>query len=246
MSLPPVACAKSSVQLTLSTKGPPASRYPPILVPRGFCGREFEKGEQADLLASADIGHPLALQKEGRATRVTMFTRNKLCGFATPKTGLTTANFVDRLLDPAVRLGTSTPKADPGGDYTWAMFQRIGALHPGSYAILDKKAQKIVGDPANNAPVGGKDPVVAAFAAERIDLFIGYCSGAKRLLLQLPELQVAEVPPVIANGPEYGLAILKGADPRTPDFALFMLSPISQQIFADYGFAPVALPASSH
>ena len=177
-----------------------------------------------------------------------MFTRNALCGFATPAVGLTTANFVDRLLDPAAKLGTSTPKADPGGDYTWAMFRRIDAAKPGSYAVLDKKAQQIVGGPASNAPahtapIGGKDPVAAAFAAGHIDLFIGYCSGTKRLQSQMPALQVAAAPPAIAGGPEYGLAVLKGADPHAADLALFMLSPEGQQIFARYGFAPVGLPA---
>jgi molybdate transport system substrate-binding protein len=187
------------------------------------------------------MGHPLTLLKEGRATRVAMFTRNSLCGFSDPKIGLTEANFVDRLLDPAVKLGTSTPKADPAGDYAWAMFRRIDALRPGSYPILDKKAQQIDGGPTNNA-VGGRDPVIAAFAADRVDLFIGYCSGAKRLLSQMPRLRVAPVPSAIATGPEYGLAVLKGADPRASDLALFMLSPEGQQIFADYGFSPVALP----
>jgi molybdate transport system substrate-binding protein len=214
--------------------------------PSGLLRERIEKGEHADLFASADMGQPLQLQSEGRAVRVVMFTRNKLCGFATQKVGLTTPNFVDRLLDPAFKLGTSTPKADPGGDYAWAMFHRIDAQRPGSYAILDKKAQQVVGGPTNNAPVGGKDPVVAAFANGRIDIFIGYCSGAKRLQSQMPELQAAEVSHAIATGPEYGLAVLKGADPRTPDLALFMLSPDGQQIFAQHGFSPVTLPAPGH
>jgi len=58
----------------------------------------------------------------------------------------------------------------------------------------------------------------------------------------VPGLQIVAVPDAVATGPEYGLAILKGAVPRTADFALFLLSPDSQQTFADYGFAPVALP----
>jgi molybdate transport system substrate-binding protein len=214
--------------------------------PSGILRQRIEKGEHADLFASADVGHPLALQKEGLATRVAMFTRNKLCGIAVPRVGLTSANFIDRLLDPTVRLGTSTPKADPAGDYTWAMFHKIDALRPGSYVILDNKAQQIVGGPTNNAPVGGKDPAAAALATGRVDLFIGYCSGSKRLLAQVSGLQIVAVPDAVATGPEYGLAILKGADPRTADFALFMLSPSGQQIFADHGFAPVALPRSSH
>jgi len=210
--------------------------------PSGILRQRIEEGEHADLFASADVGHPLALLKQGFATRVAMFSRNRLCGIAVPKPGLTTDNFIDRLLDPAVRLGTSTPKADPAGDYTWAMFHKIDALRPGGYAILDQKAQQIVGGPTNNAPAGGMDPVAAAFAGNRIDLFIGYCSGSKRLLAQVPALQIVAVPDAVAIGPEYGLATLKGADPHTGDFALFMLSPGGQQTFADHGFAPVALP----
>jgi ABC-type molybdate transport system substrate-binding protein len=189
------------------------------------------------------MGHPLKLLRDGRATRVAMFTRNTLCGVAVPKVGLMTANFLDRLLDPAVKLGTSTPKADPAGDYTWAMFRRADALRPGSYEVLDKKAQQIVGGPTNNAPTDGKDPAVAGLALGRVDIVIGYCTSAKLRLSQMPELQVAPVPPEIATGPEYGLAVLKGADPRALDLTLFMLSPEGQQIFADYGFALVALPA---
>jgi molybdenum ABC transporter molybdate-binding protein len=214
--------------------------------PSGLLRGRIEDGEHADLFASADVGHPLKLFEKGLGTRVVMFTRNKLCGFAAPQVGLTTANFVDRLLDPAVRLGTSTPQADPAGDYTWAMFHKIDASRSGSYVILDKKAQQIVGGPTNNAPVGGRDPVVAALATGHIDLFIGYCSGAKRLLAQMPTLQVAGVPGAIATGAEYGLAVLKDAAPKTSDFALYMLSPSGQQIFADHGFAPVALPVPSH
>jgi ABC-type molybdate transport system substrate-binding protein len=206
----------------------------------------IEKGKHADLLASADMGHPLKLLQAGRATRVAMFTRNALCGIAVPRVGLTTTNFLDRLLDPSVKLGTSTPMADPSGDYTWAVFRRADAVRQGSYEILNAKAQQIVGGPSNSAPADGKDPIVAALAAGKIDVMIGYCSGAGWRVSQMPELQVAEVPRDIAAGPEYGLAVLKGADPKTADLALYMLSPDGQQIFSRYGFAPIGLPAPKH
>ena len=72
---------------------------------------------------------------------------------------------------------------------------------------------------------------------------IGYCTSAKLRLSQMDELQVAEVPREVAAGPEYGLAVLKAADPRAADLALFILSPEGQQILSRYGFASVALPA---
>jgi molybdate transport system substrate-binding protein len=213
--------------------------------PSGLLREHIEKGRRADLFASADMGNPLRLLREGRATRVAMFARNTLCGIAAPKVGLTPANFLDRLLDPKVKLGTSTPKADPAGDYTWAMFRRADRVRPGSFALLDEKAQQIVGGRANNAPVNGKDPVVAALASGRIDVMIGYCSGRRRLLAQMPELQIVAAPREIAGGPEYGLAVLEGADLRAADLALFMLSPEGQRVFARRGFVPVGLPSTS-
>ena len=207
--------------------------------PSGVLRERIERGERADLFASADMGHPLKLLADGRAARVAMFTRNALCGFAVPKAGLTSANFLERLLDPAVKLGTSTPKADPAGDYTWAVFHRAEAIRPGSYALLDQKAQKVVGGPG---PTTG-NPVAEALSAGRIDVMIGYCSGAKRLRSQVPDLQTVQMPKEIAAGPEYGLAVLKDADPRADDLALYILSPEGQQVLAQFDFAPVGLPA---
>jgi molybdate transport system substrate-binding protein len=206
--------------------------------PSGVLRERIEKGEKTDLFASADMGHPLKLLADGRATRVDMFTRNALCAFASPKIGLTSANFVDRLLDPAVKLGTSTPNADPAGDYTWLMFRRADAIHPGAYETLDQKAQKVADGPG---PVPG-DPAADGLKSGDIDVMIGYCSGRQRIAKAVPEVQVVQVPREITVGPEYGLAILKGADPRAEDLALYMLSPEAQQIFANHGFTPVGLP----
>ena len=209
--------------------------------PSGVLRERIANGETADLFASADMGHPLKLAADGLAMRVDMFTRNALCAFARPKVGLTPANFLDRLLDPAVKLGTSTPKADPAGDYTWFMFHRADGVHPGAFSILDQKAQKIVGGaPQNTVPV--KDPVVEAMTSGQVDVMIGYCSGRQRMLRELPDLSVVQVPNDIAAGPEYGLAILKGANPHAADLALYILSPEGQQLFVQFGFAPVGLP----
>jgi hypothetical protein len=73
--------------------------------------------------------------------QVDVFTRNGLCAFPRLKVGLTLANFLDRLLDPAVRLGTSTPKADPAGDYTGSGFIADG-VHPDRSRALTRKHRR--------------------------------------------------------------------------------------------------------
>ena len=53
---------------------------------------------------------------------------------------------------------------------------------------------------------------------------------------------IDDLPPELRVGPEYGLAVLKGAAAGAKDLALFILSPAGQAILAKRGFLPVALP----
>ena len=208
--------------------------------PSGLMRDKIEAGDKVDLFASADMGHVVKLRGDGRAAQVAMFTRNRLCAFATPQAGLTGANFAERLLDPAVKLGTSTPKADPGGDYTWEMFHRIDKARPGAFAALDAKAQKIVGgttavDPAN------PDPIASAFAHEQINVMIGYCSGTEQRRKATPGLEAIVVPDPYAAGPEYGLALTHLDNPAAVGLAFAILSPEGQAMLQRFGFAPVGL-----
>ncbi len=59
------------------------------------------------------------------------------------------ATLIDRMLDPAVKLGTSTPQADPSGDYAWEVFRRVDKLRPGSFVALEAKALKLTGGPSS-------------------------------------------------------------------------------------------------
>ena len=91
----------------------------------------------ADVFASANMEHPRSLAEAGRSGPAVLFARNRLCALARPNLDATSADVVDRMLDPAVKLGASTPKADPSGDYAWAVFRNIDGLRPGSFETLD-------------------------------------------------------------------------------------------------------------
>ena len=167
-----------------------------------------------------------------------------MCG-ATPQAGLTTANFLDKLLDPGVKLGTSTPKADPAGDYTWAMFHLADRLRPGSFAILDTKAQQIVGGALPNVAGSTPDPTITALRDGVVDVAIGYCSSAQLRLRQLPTLHPVDIPDALRVGPEYGLALLKEAQPAATGLMLYILSVDGQATLEKFGFRPVGLPSTS-
>src|SRR5262249_7562302 len=142
---------------------------------------------------------------------------------------------------PAIRLGTSTPKADPAGDYTWAMFRLIDARRQGAYGTLDAKARKVEG---GALPTGaGTDPVKTAFETGEINVMIGYCSGAKRGRDATPDLDVIGVREAFAAGPEYGLALMRFDNPAAMALAMTMLSPEGQATLRSFGFSPIGLPS---
>ena len=108
----------------------------------GALRERIEKGEKPDLFLSADLGSPQKLAAQGRTVvPVAAFARNRMCIVSRRSAGVTAANLVDRLLATETRVKTSTPIADPSGDYAWAIFDRIDALKPGAGALLKAKAQ---------------------------------------------------------------------------------------------------------
>ncbi len=212
----------------------------------GLMRERIERGERADILASADMGHPMRLLQAGRASQVAMFARNALCVVAPPGTGLTEANLLDRLLDPSVVIGVFPAVQDPVGDYTVAMFERVDAIRPGAGAALRGRAQVISPAMAGRPLGAGEDLAVALLRDRRIGLHVSYASTARRRLAQqLPGLEIVDLPAAIRVGPEYGLALLRNADPAAAALALFMLSTEGQRILARHGFAPVGLPEAT-
>lgn len=208
--------------------------------PSGLMRQKIEAGSVADIFASADMAHPRALTAGYAERQVILFTRNQLCALARPTVGLTPGNMLDRLLDPAVRVATSTPGADPGGDYAWAVFARAEALKPGARAALEGKALKLVGG-GDRTPllVPGKGAVEGVFLADKADVMLGYCSGSAGVIREVPGLVSVALPPGLAVGPAYGMALLN-AKPVTLRFAAFVMSEAGQAVLRDWGFDPVA------
>ena len=77
--------------------------------PSGLLRKAIEGGENPDVFASANMAHPEKLASEGWGSPVALFARNQLCAIAQPDVAVTTDNFLDAIMDPDVRLGTSTP-----------------------------------------------------------------------------------------------------------------------------------------
>jgi ABC-type molybdate transport system substrate-binding protein len=216
-----------------------------VFGPSGVLRERIEKGEAADILASADMASPTRLAAERGGLTVTPFVRNRLCIQGMQRLDLTPQTLLDRMLDPKLVLATSTPHADPGGDYAWAVFPRAERLHPGAQSILEAKAKSLVGGPGMTPAVPGHSAAAGVFLTGQADLFLGYCSNVEAMLAEVPGLVSVPLPsplaPEGADRPLYGMVVLSNA-PVAERFAAFVLSPAGQAILAKYGFEPIASP----
>src|SRR5580704_14289961 len=91
----------------------------PRFGPSGVLKDDIVAGAKADVFTSANMEHPQALAAARLSGPVVLFARNRLCAIARPGLDVEPATLLDRMLDPTVKLATSTPKADPAGDYAW-------------------------------------------------------------------------------------------------------------------------------
>jgi molybdate transport system substrate-binding protein len=212
--------------------------------PAGLLRERIEGGARPDLFASANMAHPQALADKGLATIPIVMARNRICAKALPAFGLTTANLFDRMLDPkTVGIGTSTPKADPGGDYAWMVFTRAEHARPGSGKIIEGKARQLVGGTHNPPVPAGKDAMTYFFEQHKIDISLGYCSS--RNTTPDPNFTTVELPPELAVTADYGLSVL-GQREAALRFALFVMSPEAQHLIGLYSFTPVTQSAATY
>ncbi len=213
--------------------------------PAGLLRERIEAGERPDLFLSANLAHPARLAEAGLARPPIIFARNTLAAIVRKDAGITTENFVDRLLAPDVAIATSTPLKDPSGDYAWEVFHNIEAIRPGAFAMLEAKARKLVGsgEPAN--PPGNYDVIADALKAGTATLFLGYRTGLGPLAAKLDGVEVVAIPPEVNTFPRYGMAVLNDCSGAGMAFALFILSVAGQKLLADFGFQPAALPAAA-
>jgi molybdate transport system substrate-binding protein len=210
--------------------------------PSGRMRERIEKGERVDLFTSADVGHARKLVEDGRASVMTVFVRNTVCLLSPAKFGATPATVLDKLVAPGVRVGMSPPKVDPLGDYTERLFGLIDRLHPGGAAAIQARSV-ILDTPPGSPPPKSGDADADAILDGRVDVAIVYCSSRDRYARLLPEATVVEFPPELQVGPEYGMAVLKDAQPAALLLALTILSPEGQKVMAKLGFKPLALPS---
>ena len=213
----------------------------PVALTFGASGLLLDRiktGADAQVFASANMAHPQALSAAGSFGPTQVFTRNALCALVRPGLAVDSTNLVATLLRPDVKLGTSTPKADPPGDYACEMFQRVDntGAPAGSGAALAAKALQLTGGPTSPPPPADRNVYGVLVASGQADVFITYCTNAVVARREQPQLQVVDIAPAINVAADYGLAVRKDASPAAQAFAAYLLSPAGQAILRKAGF----------
>jgi len=196
--------------------------------PAGLLRERIEAGEPCDLFASASEVHPQKLLEDGRALAMMLFATNSLCITVRSDRLQAGDDWYQLLTRDSLRIATSTPAADPSGDYAQVLFSRMG------------KAGEAVRQRAK-ALVGGRDSVPipeGRLAAEWIilenqaDLFIGYASH-RTALNQIAGLKVVEIPAAYNPVAHYACAVITPAAQR---LAAFLGSEQAKMVLRKAGF----------
>jgi molybdate transport system substrate-binding protein len=183
---------------------------------------------------------PAVAATANRTGPVVLFARNKykLCALVRPGLAVTS----DTLLDPEVKLGASTPKADPSGDYAFEAFRKAEAMRPNARPALEKKALQLTGGPASPPAPQGRSIYGELLAQGAADIFLTYCTNALAAQRENPTPQIVALPDVLAVGADYGLTVMNGASAPAYKFVMFILSAEGQRTLAKHGFAAPGLP----
>ena len=203
----------------------------------GLLRERIEQGAPAQVFASADTKHPQRLANQGQWQAPVIFTRNTLCALAQSAVAVTPDTLLSTMLQPQVQLGISTPKADPAGDYAWALFQKADALQPGATARLEAKALQLTGGAQSAQAPAGRNTYAWVMEQNRADVFLTYCTNAVAARAEVPSLQVVAVPEALQVGAAYGLTVRAGASAQAQAFAQAVLQPPAQAVFRRSGFA---------
>lgn len=202
----------------------------------GLLRERIEKGEPAQVFASADTEHPRRLAAQGGWQPPVVFARNALCALTSDKLAATPATLLATMLQPSVRVGISTPKADPAGDYAWALFGRADAVQPGATARLQAKALQLTGGADSPKPPAGRGTYAWVMDQGQADVFLTYCTNAVSAQKEVPRLRIVEIPPELQVGAAYGVTVRMGAPQAADAFLRALLAPPAQAVFNRFGF----------
>jgi len=206
----------------------------PLYGPSGELRKQIEGGDVPAIFASASAEHVDKLVKNGKMAASTVFAKNSLCLMMRPGLKVDNAKLVETILDPTVRLGTSKPKSDPAGDYTWQLFEAVEKQKTGAFTILSDKALQLTGTEISKSQK--TLPYAEQFREKKVDAFISYCTNAAATAKEIDGLSYARFDDSVNVSTAYVVGIANVGDTAATAFVDFLKGQKAKEIFDKYGF----------
>ena len=203
--------------------------------PAGLLREAIENGEACDLYLSANAENVAKLARRLPLRGCATIARNRLILTCRDSAQTRGRDALQLLLDDSLRLATSTPQADPGGDYAWQVFDRIDALHPVAGDKLKARALQLVGGRTPGIAIPPGIPAAAFLIThDHADISLGYAHYAAQLA-RITGLRVVPLPDDIAVTAHYTAASLSAP---ADAFLAWLTTPPAQTIIRRHGFLP--------
>ena len=212
--------------------------HPGVKIDYDFLGAgvlkgDIEEGAPCDVFLSANGKFQRQLKHKGFLKSYEVFAYDYLAA-ATPynnPAGVTPSNLIQKLTDPNVALTTSSPHADPAGDYTWKMFRIINRRFPGAFKKITGHANHLL-DAALVMPVleSGNTDLGILYASQLLEL---KRSGAKINIIAIPKKYNTKV--------KFTASVLNQSKYKSldEDFIKLLFSKKGKKILTYWGFSPV-------
>ena len=211
--------------------------------PAGLLASRILEGDRPDLFLSADMKSPEHLKRCGIGLSVSPWVGNALM-LVFPRRG-PAAMRVDELirgecedlplwlrllLTAGLRIGTSTPHADPGGDYAQKLFDltaRWGKKFP---AMLRAKSRALVGG-AVPGKVAKTVTVREVLLSRQADVFLSYASNAGNYPAE--SFRTLQIPADENVDARYGMLLMT---PRAAPLSRWLESQEALRLMSEAGF----------
>ncbi len=212
--------------------------HPGVKIDYDFLGAgvlkgDIEEGAPCDIFLSANEKFQRQLKKKGFLNSYKVFAYDYLAA-ATPYNNparVTKSNLIQKLMDTNVTLATSSPHADPAGDYTWEMFRIINRRFPEAFKKITDHTNHLI-DAAMIMPV---------LESGNADLGILYESQLLELKRSGAKINIIPIPRKYNTKAKFTASILNQSRYKTldKDFIKLLFSKKGKRILKYWGFSPV-------
>lgn len=205
--------------------------------PSGLLRMEIENGAKADVFASADIAHAEILCRQGGWAEPVAFCGNSLALLSAPGVELD-GSLLDSMARADLTLGTSTPVADPSGDYAMRFFDNIEVTDSKLADRLRRKVVFLAGSADTPEPPPGRNTYAWLLESGRADLFLTYRTNGFAACADTPGITVHELPKNFGVHAIFGMTFRLG-NTAAKACAAHLCDTTAQRALARYGFTTV-------